>query len=149
LSFDQTEIIQGFKGKAVHDAGISDESYDFIICFCMKLSECQSDGSCNSGAGVSDDELVVYALVGVWETAYAVSLSEVCEIGFSACDDFVRITLMTDIPEQFVGFEIEDVVQGESQLDYAEVAGEVSAGFAYGTENELSDFICEVAKFIS
>ena len=51
---------------------------------------------------------------------------------FTAGEDFVRITLMTDVPNQLVFRRVINVVQSHRQLNRAQVAGEMTAGLTDG-----------------
>ena len=127
MSFDEAEIIQGFEGQAINYACVANDSNDFVIFVEFLLAHCHTDCGGDGGACVADPELVVGAFIGIRKTADAASLANLREFVFSAREDFMGITLMADIPEELVVFEIEDVMQGDGQLDRAEVAGEVSA----------------------
>ena len=83
-----------------------------------------------------DGELVVNAFFRIGKSAWPIGLTKVCERIFSAGDDFVGVALMSDIPEQFIIFKIEDVMQRQGQFNNAEIAGEMAAGFADGPENQ-------------
>ena len=48
----------------------------------------------------------------------------------AAGEDLVGVALVADVPQQLVALEVEDVVQGDRQLDDAEVAGQVPARLA-------------------
>ena len=91
-----------------------------------------------------DNELVVFALGWVGETAYALDLSKELEPVFSAGDDFVGVALMADVPEELVLLEIEDLVQCEGQFYDAEVARQMAACFAERCENKLAHLFCQV-----
>ncbi len=51
-----------------------------------------------------------------------------CASGFPACQDFVRIALVSDIPHQLVFGRVVHIVQGDGQFDRARIAGEMPAG---------------------
>ena len=63
---------------------------------------------------------------------------------FAAGDDLVGIALVADIPEQFVGLEVEDIVHRQRQLDNAEVTGQMTAGDRDALGNKLADLAQEI-----
>ncbi len=72
---------------------------------------------------MADGELVVLALGWVRKSADAAGVPKLLESGLAAGDDLMGITLVADVPQELVLLEIEDVVQGQCQLDCAEIAG--------------------------
>ncbi len=52
------------------------------------------------------------------------------ELFVTSRDELVRINLVSGVPDEAVAAEVEGQVQGEAQLDDAEVAGEVGRPYA-------------------
>ena len=88
-----------------------------------------------------DGELVVFALGRIGKTADAARVAQKLETRLAAGDDLVRVALVAHVPQQLIPLEIEDVVQGQGQLDRPEIAGQVPARLADGTQNELADLL--------
>ena len=61
----------------------------------------------------------------------------------STRENFVRIGLMSDVPDQPVVGRIEGVVQGDRQFDGAEARGEVTAARTHGVDQEVTQFLCQ------
>ena len=141
MPLDQSEIIERLERSAVNDTGVADQCHDFIIFLLLRLPYCHPDCGCYGGPCMADDELVVGAFSRVGKAAYPASLAEELELVFPAGNDFVRIALMADVPEQLIFFEIEDVVQRQRQFHHTEIAGQVSAGLRDRVENELAYFV--------
>ena len=75
-------------------------------------------------------------------------LAQQFEIVRPAGQHFVRIALMPDVKQQPVraggiGAKIIDVMQGDGQLDHAEIGGQMPAVFADRGENLLAHFVGE------
>ena len=141
LPLDETKIVERLEGNAVNDTGIADEGDDFTVFLLLGLPQRHTDCGCYGGASVAYDELVIDAFGGVGKAAYAVCLAEEPETVFPAGNDFMRVALVADVPEELVLLEIEDVVQGQGQLDDAEIAGKVAAGPGDGAEDEAAYFV--------
>src|SRR5262245_46008219 len=72
-------------------------------------------------------ELVVFAFCSLRESAQTASGSHGGDPIPAAGQDLVWVGLMTDVPNQFVIRGIEDVMQGNRQLDYAETGSKMAA----------------------
>jgi len=57
------------------------------------------------------------------------------------------ITLVTHVPDEVVAREVERAVQGQRQLDHAEVRGQVAAGLGDGLGDERADLAGQADQF--
>ena len=73
-------------------------------------------------------ERVVFALGALGEAGQPAALAQRADAVAAAGQDLVRIGLMADVPDQAVARGVEDVVQGDRQLDHAEPGAEMAAG---------------------
>ena len=73
-------------------------------------------------------ERVVFALGAPGEAGKPAFLAQRADAVAAAGQDLVRIGLVADIPDQPVIGRVEDVVQGDRQLDDAEPGAEMAAG---------------------
>ena len=55
--------------------------------------------------------------------------------------DLVRIGLMADVPDDPVFRRVEDVMQGDRQLDDAEAGAEMAAGYGDGVDGRAAQFV--------
>jgi len=53
----------------------------------------------------------------------------------------VRVGLVADIPDQAVPGRVEDVVQGDGQLDHPQAGAKVPATLPHAVEQELTQFV--------
>src|SRR5690606_19410355 len=65
----------------------------------------------------------------------------------TAGEDLVRVGLMPHVPDQPVVRRVEDVVQGNGQLDDAEAGAKVTAGLADAEEQLLAQLIGQLFQF--
>ena len=87
----------------------------------------QSERGGDRSRRMPDTECVVFRLGAFREAADAAERSECMKLIASIGEDFMRVGLMPDIPNQFVVLEIEDRKECESQFDRAEARREMSA----------------------
>src|ERR1700683_1004400 len=81
-------------------------------------------------------------------TRQAAFLAQGGEISASPRDELVYVRLVTRIPEDHVARGLEDTVQGERQLNDAEVGAEMSAGRGDCVDDECPDLVCESRQFL-
>ena len=73
-------------------------------------------------------EGVVFAFRALGEAAEAAALAQRADPGAPSGQDFVRIGLVADVPDDAVGGRVEHIVQRHRQLDDAEAGAEMAAG---------------------
>ncbi len=64
----------------------------------------------------------------------------------AAGEDLVRIALVPDVPHDPVGRGVEDVVQGDRELDRAQVRRQMAAGAGDGFEQERPQLVGKLAE---
>ena len=63
--------------------------------------------------------------------------------------NLVRITLMTDIPDQPIGRGLEHMVQSHRQFHNAQTGAQMSAGDRNGINRLCTQFICQLLELVS
>ena len=86
-------------------------------------------------------EGVVFALCALGKAGKSAALTEGVHLITATSQDFMRIALMSDIPDQLVIGRIKHGVNGHGQLDYAKPCAQVTAGFGNGFDNLAAEFI--------
>src|SRR5207253_1087065 len=93
---------------------------------------------------VSGIEDVVRRLFAFAESGDAAVLADGVEGLAAAGDQLVRIALVAGIEDELVARRVEDVVQGEGQLDNAEIPAEVTADGGDDVDDPLADLFGEL-----
>ena len=75
------------------------------------------------------------------ETCDPAVLPQRIELIFAARQDFMRIRLMTDIPDNLVIRQIQSEMQSHGQFDRAQIARQMSAGPADLVDKKLTDLL--------
>src|ERR1041385_4469435 len=96
---------------------------------------------------MADAERVVFALVAPRERRKAALLLDRADAVAAAGEDFVRVALVPDVPDQAIGWRIEQVVQGDRQLDDAQSGAEMAAGAGNGFDQVLAQLTRNVRQF--
>src|SRR6185312_8383507 len=73
-------------------------------------------------------EWVVFAFGPLCESGEAAALTQCANAVTPPGEDFVRIRLVADIPDQPVGRRVKHIVQGDGELDDAKPGAEMAAG---------------------
>ena len=91
-------------------------------------------------------ERIIFALRPLGEAGQATALAQGSDAIAPPGQDFVRIALVPDIPDQAVARRLEHVMQGHRELDDPEAGAEVSAGLRDRVDQVLSQFIGDLAQ---
>ena len=86
---------------------------------------------------------VVFAFRPVGEGAHAIFGADGGHAVFTACEYLVGVGLVADVPDNLVGGGVEDVVQGDGQLDSAQACRKVATRNADGLDQILPQIICK------
>jgi hypothetical protein len=86
---------------------------------------------------VLDDVVLAFRLAGV--AGEAAPLAEKIEAGLPSRDHLVHVRLVAGVEEEPVARRVEDAVQGEGQLDDAQVRAEVAARAGDLGDEEVAD----------
>src|SRR5439155_23941842 len=97
------------------------------------------------GAG---HERVEGVLVRVGIAHQAAAGADALEAVVTAGNQLVRIDLMARVPDEAVAAEVEGQVQGEAQLDDAEIAGEVSRTDAENAHPLIAQLLSELHQLL-
>src|SRR5439155_26360620 len=94
-------------------------------------------GQAGGRVRVIDDDVVTFALVRV--AGQAAAAAQQVEAVLPAGDDLVDVRLVAGVEQDPVLGRVEDAVQGEGQLDDAQVGAEVAAGAGDLPDQEVAD----------
>ena len=86
-------------------------------------------------------EGVVFAFGPLGEARQPARLAQGANPVAPAGENLVGIALVADVPDQPVGWRIEDVMQGNGQFDHPKPGAKVSAGDRNGGNRFLAQFV--------
>ncbi len=97
--------------------------------------------ACRDGsAAVAGGKRVVFALLRVREAGEAAVLPERMELTVTAGQEFVRIDLVPDVPDERVFRGLEFEVHRKRQLDRAQIGRQMAAVFRNGVDDLVAEF---------
>ena len=79
-----------------------------------------TQGGRDAVGGMSAGKGVVLALQGRWEGSYATELAVGAELMASSGEYFVAVGLMSHVPNQFVVWRVEDIVERHGEFYHTE-----------------------------
>ena len=91
-------------------------------------------------------ERVVFALGALGEAGKAAPLAQRADAVAPAGQDFVRIGLVADVPDEPVLGRVEHVMERDRQLDDAETGAEMAAGGGDGVDGLLAQLVGELTQ---
>src|SRR6266481_6748329 len=91
-------------------------------------------------------ERVIFALGTFGEAREAAALADRADTVAAPGQDFVRIALVADVPNQSVAGRIEDMMQRNRQLDHAEAGAKMPAGLGYRVDEIMSQLVGNFAQ---
>ena len=93
-------------------------------------------------------DVVVAALLARRVAAEAAALAQLAEPAPPSGDELVDVGLVAGVPEDGVDGGVEHAVQGQRQLDGAEVGAEVAAGLGDGGDDEVADLAGQLLEVL-
>src|SRR5262245_23292891 len=93
-------------------------------------------------------ERVVLTLGTLRESRQSTTLAQRSNTVAATSQDFVRITLVSDVPDQPVCRSVKHGMQGDSELDYSEARAKMAAGFGDGIDGLKTQLICKLLELV-
>src|SRR5262245_45124395 len=93
-------------------------------------------------------ECVILAFGAFGEAREATALAERSDAIASPGQDFVRIRLMTDVPDQTVLRRVEHVMQRNGELHHAKAGAEMTPGDRHGADRLAPELFGEARELV-
>ena len=144
------EVVQALEGHPAGHGAVADHGDDpSTLAQRTLLGHGQAVGVGEDGRGVAVLDPVVLGLFPGRVAREAAGLAQLTELALAPGEDLVDVGLVAGVPQDDVLGRVEDPVQGDRQLDGAEVGAEVSAaGVVDGGDHELPDLLGEVRELL-
>ena len=118
----------------------------FTFVFCC---HCHTQGCRNGGRGMAYSECVIFAFASFWKTTQSFILPVSEKIIAAACENFMAISLVTNIPNQLVIRSIENIVKSYCQFNHTQASPKMSSVYAYHINNILTKLVRKLVKFFA
>ena len=120
-------LVEGGESQATGERAIADDGDDLLVGAAKVAGAGEAEGGGDAGAAVPGAVGIVRALGARGEAAETAGLADGGEAIAAAGEELVRVGLVADVPDDLVLGRVVDVVEGDGQLDDAEVGGEMAA----------------------
>jgi hypothetical protein len=141
------DVVEGLEGDAAGEGGVAADGDHMLVAAPQVTGGGHAEGGAEGGAGVARAEGVVLALGPVEKAAGAVRLAQLAEEGaVAAGEQLVHVTLVGDVEDELVARRVEDPVEGEGELDDAEVGSHVTALLRGDGDDFVADFLGELRQ---
>ena len=141
-------IVDRLVNHAARRGPISDDRYDRIFFTCQIPRTDNPESRGDRGGAVSGVKHVAAALRPLRKPGHAAQLSQRGEPLLASGQNFVRVGLMTHIPDQAVLRRIKREVKCHCQLHHAKVRSQVSARHGQLLDQKLPDLLCQLRELI-
>ncbi len=142
------DVVERLVGDAAGEGGVAAQRDDMLAATAEIARGRHAQGGGEGGAGVTRPEAVVLAFGPEHEAVEAVGLADGVEPVPAAGEEFVDIGLVADVEDEIVGGSVENGVQGDGQLDHAEVGPEMAAGLGQDGDEFLANFLRQRGEFL-
>ena len=157
LSFSTTIIrvaeVAGLVHRLERHAGghraVADDRHHVVLLAAQVARHGEAERRRDRGRGVAGGEDVVLRLAAQAEAGEPAVLAQRLHPVAPAGEDLVRVGLVADVPDQQVARRVEQVVQGDRQLDRAQVRGEVAAGLRDAAHDLLAQLVGELGELLA
>src|ERR1700716_724384 len=122
------ELVESLVGHSAGEAALTDHCDDVPPDALAKPRLGDAEGVAERCRGVAVLNQVVLGLFARRVPGKAAGLPESREVLCATCDDLVHVSLMACVPDNCIFRAVEDPMESKSQLDHAEVGGEMATG---------------------
>jgi hypothetical protein len=133
-------LIDRLHRHAAREARIADERRDVVRLALAVARDGHAERGRQRRGGVPRAERVVLRLVAAQKAAQAVVLLDGRERVAPPRQNFMRVGLVADVPDEAVGWRLESVMEGDGEFDRAQARARVPADARHRLDDVLADF---------
>ncbi len=141
------DVVQRLPGHAAGQRTVTDHGDDVAVAplQLVGLGDAVGPAEDRGGVAVLDDVVLGLGLRGVaGQAALLLQPGEVLPAG----EQLVHVGLVARVPQDLVLRGLEDAVQGDGELDHAQVGAEVAACLGNGVDEEGPDLLCQLGQLL-
>ena len=135
------DVVERLEGDAVGEGGVAGHGDHVLLAAGQVARHGHAQRGGERGAGVSRAEAVVLALGAQHEAVQPARLANGLEAVQPPGENLVDVSLVAHVEEQLVFGGVEDRVQGQGQLDHAQVRAQVAAGLGERLNQEFANLL--------
>ena len=135
------DVVERFERDAVGESGVAGNGDHVLFAAGQIAGHRHAEGRGKRGTGVAGAVAIVLALGAEHEAVQAAGLANGVEAIEAAGKNFVDVGLVAYVEEESVFGSVKDSVEGQRQLDDAEIRAEMTAGFGERLDEECADLL--------
>ena len=141
------DIIECFEGGAAGECGVSGDGDNVIVSAGEIAGSGHAEGGGEGRAGVARAVGIMLGFRAQEETVEAFVGADRVDLIRAPGEHFMDVSLVGDVKDEFVIRRGEDLVEGDGQLNDAQIGSEVAAGFGERGDERVPDFRCKIDQF--
>ena len=130
VGFDIPGVVHRLKRHAGGDRPVANDAHRAPLLILFRGGDSHPDTRGNGSGGVTDAQHVILAFTAPREGMQAAFLTNGADFVPATGQNFMRVGLMADVPDQAIERRVIHVVQRHGQFHRAEARGKVTAGTA-------------------
>ena len=139
-------IVHGLIGQAAGHCAVAHQGHDVIVLMLQRAGTRHAESGGDGAGGVTGHKRIRHALRRLWEARKAAEHTQCAEFVPPAGQDLVDIGLMPHVEQEPVTARIEYPLQRNTQLDNAEVRGQMTARPGDIQHQKLSNLVAKLAQ---
>ena len=113
-------MIQSLESQTSRHRAVSYDGYMMIVPAVQPVCNRHCQGRRYGSRSMTCPERIVFTFISPWKTAQTVQFSDILKLVSSSCKHFMRVSLMTYVPNKAVIRNIIKIMQSHGQLNRAE-----------------------------
>ena len=142
------DVVEGFEAGAGGHGAVADHGDGPGVHAAGRGALGDAEGDREAGAGVACGEGVVGALARLAEPGEPALEADVLERVTPARHQLMGVALVGRVPDDAVDGAVEDAVEGQGELNDAEVRGQVAAALRYHGDDGVAHFLRDLRQFL-
>ncbi len=148
LPFEMAGIVERLEDDAGRQGAVAHDGHAITIRVAHQLiARLEAERSGHRATGVAGHEEIERTLLRIGIAHEAAARANRIEAVEAARDEFVRINLMSRVPDQSILGKIESQVQCKAQFHHAKVAGEMRGSDAQDAHELVAHFLRQLLQF--
>ena len=141
------DVVERFEGGAAGECGVSGDGDDVIIAAGEVAGGGHAEGGGEGCAGMACAVGIMLGFRAQEETVEAFVGADRVDLIRATGEHFVNVSLVGDVEDKLVVRRGEHLMEGDGQLDDAQIGTEVAAGFREGGDERVPDFRGKIDQF--
>ena len=142
------DVVERLEGDAVGQGRVAEDADDMLVAATLVPRGAHAQRRRQRRARVPRAVTIMLALGAQREPVQAVGCADGVESAFAAGEQLVDVALVAHVPDELVVRRREHAMQGDGQLDYAQIGSEMAAVFRKDSDQFVADFLGQLLQLV-